>query len=193
MSEITRYRQWCSISHGHQLDRDAEGEYVRYSDHLAALAANDGEIARLAKERNEARDEADKERWRNRDEEGLAARDANQRITAELERLKAEVKYEADIVDRCWKELGIDSYKDAGGKSIYEHIKLLKQQLYRVKDILAFSTGNNGEKIEAIRKAVPAILCGEPELGGMMGPDEAAAIRARIAELEAELAAKGKG
>jgi hypothetical protein len=35
-----------------------------------------------------------------------------------------ELKYESEknIVDRCWERVGIASYKDAGGKSIYELI-----------------------------------------------------------------------
>jgi hypothetical protein len=41
-----------------------------------------------------------------------------------------------------------------------------KQQIYRVRDVLSFSDGNNGDKIERIKKIVPGLLQGEPEIDG---------------------------
>lgn len=71
---------------------------------------------------------------------------------------------ETAIVDRVWKAIGVSTMAEANGKAIDQIIREIRSQLYRVKDVLAFYDGNNGEKLEAIRRAVPAILCGEPDL-----------------------------
>lgn len=85
-------------------------------------------------------------------------------IEQEFQRVNNERDGEAAIVDRVWKALGISAMAEANGKAIDQIVREIRNQLYRVKDVLAFYHGNNGEKLEAIRRAVPAILCGEPDL-----------------------------
>ena len=46
MSEITRFCNWCAATHSHDMMEHEHGAWVRYADHLAALAAKDEEIAK---------------------------------------------------------------------------------------------------------------------------------------------------
>lgn len=75
--------------------------------------------------------------------DGWSADDAAQCIVEEIKRLSAEIaslkaklaeaewKYqdERTIVDRVWKDLGVNSYEDTGGKEISEMVREIKARL----------------------------------------------------------------